>query len=176
MAGCSPSRGSSQLPSTPGSRPTSVPPAHFDLEKLLDNTGHLIEDVDLVSGDGLAVLHLPQGGRILDGNQEPVSSLTILVRAPKAEMSYTILSSPTFDIEPRGARLDPPGILTLNYNAAFDFRGIDPNSPQIGASWGESVYDWIPLEVETDLENFKVSARIEYLGSYIAFFYLALIS
>ena len=161
---------------TPGPSPTPILPAIHRLSEKMDEEGVLIEDCDLASTDGRAVLHLEKGTRVLNEGGQPIQSITITTRPPKAEIEYSMMSSPTYEIDPRGAILEPPGQLTIQFDAPTDFPGIDPNDPQVGASCGELEVDWEILDTQADIDSLTATADMDRLGSFIVIFLVRIIS
>jgi hypothetical protein len=135
-----------------------------------------MEDYDLASMDGRAVLHLDKGTRVLDVEGQPIETIIIKTKSPKAEIPYSMMSSPTYDIGPRGAILEPPGRLTIQFDTPPDFQGIDPNDPQIGASCGEREVDWEILDTQANVDSFTATADVDRLGSFIVIFLVRIIS
>ena len=142
----------------------------------MDTSGTLLEDSDLASMDGRAVLHLDKGTRVLNKEGQPIDSISISARPPKAEITYSLLSSPTYDIDPRGAILDPPGQLTIRYDEPLDFLGIDPNNPQLGSSCGELELNWEILDAQADIDALTATAQVDRLGAFIVIFLVRIIS
>jgi hypothetical protein len=176
LVGCADS-GGTELPTvTPGPSPTPIPPAVYDLSEKMDGEGVITEGVDLVSTDGRATLHLDEGTRVVDQAGQPVQSITITTRPSKAEIEYSVLSSPTYEIDPRGALLDPPGQLTIQYDAPPDLAGIDPDEAQLGASCGELEIDWEILDSDVDPDTLTATADVDCLGLFIVVFLVRIIS
>lgn len=171
--------GSEELqPSTTplGPSPTPILPAVHDLSEKMDASGILMEDCDLSSTDGRAILHLDKGTRVLNQEGQAISSITITTRPRKAEIEYSVLSSPTFEINPRGAKLDPVGQLTIHYDSPPDFTGIDPDDPQVGVSCGELEIDWEILDTQSEIDSLTAMADVDCLGSFIVIFLVRIIS
>lgn len=176
MFGCADS-GVGELPTaTPGPSPTPIPPAVYDLSEVMDGEGVLTEGIDLVSTDGRAILHLEQGTRVVDKAGQPIQSITITTQPPKSEIEYSVLSSPTYEIDPRGAQLDPPGQLTIQYDTPPDLAGIDPDEAQVGVSCGELEIDWEILDTQTEMDTLTAVTDVDYLGSFIVVFLVRIIS
>jgi hypothetical protein len=148
----------------------------YALSEKMDEVGVLIDDSSLASADGRAVLHLKQGTRILGEDGQPVQSITITTRPPKAEIEYSALSSPTYEISPRGAVVEPAGRLSISYDNPSIFFGIDPNDPQVGASCGELEIDWEILDTQADIDALSATAEVDRLGSFIVIFFVRIIS
>lgn len=176
MAGCTDTGEWEPPTATPGPSPTPVPPAIYDLSEKMDENGVLIEDCDLASMDGRAVLHIDKGTRVLNADGQPVRSITITIKPPEAQIEYSVLSSPTYEIDPRGAFVEPLGQLSINYDNPSILLGVDPQDPQIGASCGEFEYDWELLGVEAEMDSSTVKGDIERLGSFIVIFLVSIIS
>lgn len=176
LFGCADS-GVGELPTaTPGPSPTPIPPAVYDLSEVMDGEGVLTEGIDLVSTDGRAILHLEEGTRVVDKAGQPIQSITITTRPPKSEIEYSVLSSPTYEIDPRGAQLDPPGQLTIQYDTPPDLAGIDPDEAQVGVSCGELEIDWEILDTQTEMDTLTAVTDVDCLGLFIVVFLVRIIS
>jgi hypothetical protein len=176
LSGCSSSDELEPPTATPGPSPTPILPAVYDLSEIMDGEGVLTEEIDLASADGRAVLHLDKGTRVVDEAGKPVQTITITTRPAKAEIEYSVLSSPTFEVSPRGTMLDPPGQLTIRYDAPPNFTGMDPDDPQVGASCGELEVDWEILDTQAQIESLTAMADVDRLGLFIVVFLVKIIS
>ena len=87
-----------------------------------------------------------------------------------------MMSSPTYDIDPRGAIIEPPGTLTIRYHAPPDIvSGIDPNDPQIAASCGKLEFDWETLDTHAQINSLIATVEVDRLGSFIVVFLVRII-
>jgi hypothetical protein len=176
LVGCAESGGMELPTATSGPPPTPIPPAVYDLSEKMDGEGVLTEGIELVSTDERVILHLDEGTRIVDKAGQSVQSITITTRPPKAEIEYSVLSSPTYEIDPRGTLLDPPGKLTIHYDAPPDLAGIDPEDAQIGVSCAELGIDWEILDTQSDMDKLVAMTDVDCLGSFIVVFLVRIIS
>jgi hypothetical protein len=116
-------------PSTPAA-PTLAPGPGLtaSLSGRLDATGALTEDVQVVSEDGLAVLELPRGTKVLDAQGQPVADISVTAgRLPLRTDAAWV--GEAYEFGPAGATLDPPASLTISYdpwaNYPFAYQDID---------------------------------------------------
>lgn len=150
--------------------PTSVLPVTVELSGKVDSAGILLEDVELISADGLAVLYLGKGTKVVDASSQPLDSITVTARPSEAlpPWEYALIGL-AYDFSPRGARFDPPALLTISYDPSLIPPHADKNRPQMGyfeeAESGWTTWTW--LEVTADLDIHCVAAEIEHLGTFI---------
>lgn len=150
---------------------TSVPPVTVELSEKVDSAGVLLEDVQVISGDSVAMLYLVKGTRVLDASQ-PLNSVTVTVKPPQAqaETDPTVsLSELAYDFSPRGATFDPPARLTLSYEPPVPLPGSEVSGPRIGY-FREAESTWTWLDVTADLDIHHVTAEIDHLGTFIVLF------
>ena len=96
----------------PSPTPTPVPRVY---QLALGTGGSLTEDVQVISEDGLAVLGLARGTKVMDAQGRPLSSVTMTARRLplRTDAAWVGLA---YEFGPEGATLDPPASLTINYN------------------------------------------------------------
>ena len=126
---------SQALPGTTGqstSAPTPIITPGPELSATLsagpDATGVLTEDVEVVSDDGLAVLKLPRGTKVLDAQGQPLAAITVTAMrlTLRDDAAWVGLA---YEFGPEGATLDPLALLTISYdpraNYPFAYQDID---------------------------------------------------
>ena len=117
-------------PSTPAPAPTLAPSPGLtvSLSGRLDATGALTEGVQVVSEDGLAVLELPRGTKVLDAQGQPVADISITARRLPLRTDAAWVGE-AYEFGPAGATVDPPAPLTISYdpraNYPFAYQDID---------------------------------------------------
>jgi hypothetical protein len=142
----------------------------------------------VVSEDGLAVLELPRGTKVLDAQGQPVADISVTAgRLPLRTDAAWV--GEAYEFGPEGATLDPPASLTISYdpwaNYPFAYQDIDtgvvylayldkngPRRPalasekgvQVGLSsgFGGAV---TPATGGTGGETPSVTAKIDHLGT-----------
>ena len=165
------------LPAIGISPPTPTPaPRVYQLR--LDAGGSLATDVRVVSDDGLAVLTLARGTKVIDAQGQPLSSVTLATRALQLRVDIAVVSS-AYEFGPEGAALDPPASLTIRYDprANYPFRmqeltypafwqNIDASRVNLGylAEKGP-----IPPLASVDSPTASVTAKIDRLGTIILY-------
>ena len=156
---------SSSLP--PALTSQSLPPGTTPLP-----TGILAEDVRVVSQDGLALLSLPKGTKVLDAYGQPPASITVTARELPMRSEIAIVGE-AYEFGPNGTALDPPASLTLSYdpNAYWPFAFQDVNCSQFHiagvSSSGAPVAPW--LKVSVDLNVHSVTSKIDHFGTFMLF-------
>jgi hypothetical protein len=119
-------------PSTPAPTATPTlapgPSPSVSLSGRLDATGALTEDVQVVSEDGLAVLKLPRGTKVLAAGGQPPAAITVTAMSVplRPDAAYVGLA---YEFGPEGTVLDPPASLTISYDPRatypFAYQDID---------------------------------------------------
>lgn len=104
--------------------PTPPPtPAPRVYQLPLTADGKLSEDVQVISEDGLAVLSLDRGTRVMDAQRQPLSSITLTARSLPllTDGAWVGLA---YEFGPAGATIDPPAALAIRYDtrAYFPFQ------------------------------------------------------
>jgi hypothetical protein len=151
---------------------TPGPELSASLSAGLDATGALTEDVQVVSQDGLAVLSLPRGTKVLDAQGQPLASITVTFADILSVSATFARVGEGYKFGPEGATLDPPASLTINYNphATFPFDFV--NDVEIGqvylTYWGKKG-PIRPSLAMVDGETGSISAKIDHLGTMVLF-------
>ncbi len=115
--------------------PTPTPtPAPRVYQLALSAGGSLSEDVQVISEDGLAVLSLARGTKVMDAQRQPLSSITVTARRLplRTDAGWVGLA---YEFGPAGATVEPPAPLAIRY----DPRAYYPF--QITDSYGANVVD-----------------------------------
>jgi hypothetical protein len=147
--------------------PTPVPPVTVELSGEVDSAGILLEDVEIVSGDGVATLHLAKGTKVLDASGRLLDSITVSGRRPQAPSNERYLFGLAYDFSPVGARFDPSARLTMTYDLTDLPEGlVDEGMTQVGY-FEEAESTWTWLDSTADLDKDCVTAEIDHLGSFI---------
>lgn len=137
----------------------------------LDATGALTEDVQVVSDDGLAVLKLPRGTRVLDAQGQPLASITVTSpKLPPATDTFARVGE-GYEFGPEGATLDPPASLTINYDphANFPFTYQDVDTMQVYLAYMGGKGPIRPPLASVDGETGSISAEIDHLGTMVLY-------
>jgi hypothetical protein len=149
----------------PTPTPTSVPPVIVELSGKVDDAGILLEDVEIISGDGLAILHVAKGTKVLDAGDRALDSITVTARLP----DEWYLSGLAYDFSPGDTRFDSPARLTISYDPS----PIIPEPEEYSALMGyfdEAESSWTWLEVTADIDVHCVTAEVDHLGTFIVAF------
>lgn len=161
---------------TPFTGATRLPPAVAP-ESLVPVTTTLAsriqaEDVEVVSQDGLALLHLLRGTNVLDANGQPPTSVTVTARELPPHWDVALVGL-AYEFGPNGTTLDPPASVTLSYDptAYWPFAFQDVDCSQLHAAWvsgtGAPALPW--LKVRMDLDAHTATAKIDHFGTLMLF-------
>jgi hypothetical protein len=132
----------------------------------------LTEDVKVVSPDGLAILDLPTGTKVLDAQGQPPASITVTAKELPFRTDIAVVGL-GYEFGPDGITLDPPVSLTVSYDpkAYWPFAFQDVNCGQFHMAWvsssGAPVSPW--LEVIADLNAHIVTTEIDHFGTVMLF-------
>jgi len=153
--------------------PISLPSVIVDLSGNLDAGGILTEEEPIVSEDGLAILHLSSGTKVLDAQGQPLVPASIGVTAKEVPLLQEIaLIGLAYEFSPEGARFSPPASLTVHYDpdAYYPFSCNDVDCGRIHMAYFAKkkwVAPWLAESV--DREAHIVTAEIDHLGTIIIF-------
>lgn len=153
----------------PEEGPALPPSVTVELSGKIDSAGILLEDVKVISGDGVAVLYLAKGTRALDASGKALDSITVTAGPPQVPSYERYLYGLAYDFNPRGARFDPPARLTISYDPSLIVWGVNEYSPQFGY-FEEVESTWIWLDVTADFNIHCVTAGIDHLGTFVLSF------
>jgi len=136
-----------------------------------DATGVLTEDVQVVSEDGLAVLSLARGTKVLDAQGQPVASITVTVADTLAASETFARVGEGYKFGPEGATLDPPASLTINYDphANFPFTYQDVDTGRVFLTYYGNKGPIRPYLASVDRETASISAKINHLGTMVLY-------
>jgi len=178
-------------PSAPAPTPiiTPGPEVSATLSAAPDATGALTQDIQVVSDDGMAVLKLPSGTKVLDAHGQPPAAITVTAtRLPlRTDSAWVGLA---YEFGPAGATLDPPAPLTISYdpqaNYPFAYQDIDtslvylaylgekgPMKPALASEKGVQVGLASGFggasTAGTGGTSASVSAKIDHLGAFVLY-------
>jgi hypothetical protein len=140
-----------------------------ELSGKIDSAGILLEDVEVISGDGVAVLYLAKGTRALDASGKPLDSITVTTVQPGEISDEYYIYGWAYAFSPHGARFDLPARLTISYDRSLIPWDADEYSPQFGY-FDEAESTWIGIEVTADFKLHCVTAEVDRLGAYVLAF------
>jgi len=145
---------------------TPGPELSASLSAGLDATGALTEDVQVVSQDGLAVLSLPRGTKVLDAQGQPLASITVTFADILSVSATFARVGEGYKFGPEGATLDPPASLTINYDphAAFPFTYQDVDTGRVFLAYYGKKGPIRPDLASVDGKAASISAKIDHLG------------
>ncbi len=146
--------------------PTPAPPVSFNIASKLDSQNILLEDVNIVSADGLASLKIHKGTRLNfpDGDVQP--GIVIACRQPNELLKEKrLLWGQIYTISPTNLELDPPAILRIRYDPPFLDADKDEKDAIIGL-YNPSKSKWEWLDGDLDLHQFAVTVPIQIFGDF----------
>ncbi len=177
----SPLAGSTPLVFLPASSPppdstASSLPEPGQLSSEPKATGVLAKDALAISDDGVALIRLPKGTKVLDARGEPVSAITVTATELSLRTDIGLVSRMAYTFSPEETTLDPPAALVFSFdpNAWYPFRMQDIDCAHMNMAYylGEkSSPVWrVPwLNISVDQGAGAATAQINELGTFILF-------
>jgi len=160
--------GPSVLP--PAAIVTPGPELSATLSSGPDATGVLTEDVQVVSDDGLAVLTLPRGTKVLDAQGQPLAAITVTARRLPFRDDVAWVGE-AYEFGPAGATLDPPAPLAISYdpraNYPFAYEDIDTTVVYMAYLGGNGPVR--PALARVEGKTASITAKIDHLGAFVLF-------
>lgn len=159
---------------TPTLLPTPLPPVTLDLSGKIDQKGQLLEDIELISIDGCAVLSLKQGTTLKKKDGQPPSSLMVTGRPQSEYFQYGIVTGLIYDFGPEEVTMDKPSDLQLCLVLPpAEVTSIKPDEPLITALFPGKKETWMRFTTEFDIdwEASKITAKINQMGAYAVTFW-----
>lgn len=145
-------------PSEQAPLPTPSKPTPFtqDLSDRIDEKGTILENVTVVSSDGLATFIIPKGTKALDVDGKPLKSITI-EQGAAMKVQLTTPVGKAYTLLPEGATFDPPATLVISYDEkALNTLGIIGGGVIPGedtlyiASYNATTSGWAPISGAID--------------------------
>jgi hypothetical protein len=140
---------------------TPLPEGSTDIRGMATTSGRFIMDVNTLSEDGKASIHIPSGTIGLDKNLQALTYLTIkkVTPAPDPPEGFTIIGD-VYDFGPSGATFDPPITIDLTYDPAKIPVGVDVKNLKIAIYVYDPTtgkYHWTELKnIQIDPVNHKL--------------------
>ena len=160
---------------TPPPVTTPTPPpvtVEVELSGKIDTAGILLEDVEVISDDGRAVLRLAKTMRVVDAQGQAPDSITVTAR-PRGESppgSKWWLCGLRYDFNPKGVTFSPPAQLTISYDPSLvNLEEVNLYNPRLGC-FEEADLTWTWLDVIADWDNHCLTAAITSTGIFVASF------
>lgn len=138
----------------------------------IDTTGTLLEDIEIVSDDGFAILHLAKGTRVIDAEGNAPEYITVVERprgtSPSGEGWW--LCGFRYDFSPKGVTFDTAARLTIKYDPSLvNLEEVNLYNPRIGY-FDESSLAWAWLEVTPDWDNRCLTVEVSHTGIFVVSF------
>ncbi len=160
-------------PPRPRDSAASLQPSEFLVK--LDASGRLSEDAVAISDDGLALLRLSQGSKVLDAQQQPLTSIRVMAKELPLRNDIGLIGT-GYEFGPAGATMNPPASLTFTFDpqAFYPFRYQDIDCSRIHMAYylgDRSSPPWrVPwLDVSLDLTTHSATTKVDHLGTFILF-------
>lgn len=151
----------------PTPTPTPVPRVY---QLALGTGGSLLEDVNIISEDGLAVLSLARGTRVMDAQGRPLSSVTVTARRLplRTDAAWAGLA---YEFGPAGATLDPPAAVTISYDprANYPFQVEQADTRQVYLSYLGENGPIRPALASVSRQAASITATINKLGTSVLY-------
>jgi hypothetical protein len=125
------------------------------------------EVIEFTSQDGLLNLLIPNGTTALNGEDEPLTSVEFTVNENPSPPDGASIIGQAYDLEPTGARFDPPVTLTWRYTAA-DIPEEANEEALVIAYYDEDADEWVALDSDVDPAEAMISANVEHLTTFAA--------
>ena len=158
-------------PSTPAPAASPARPGlSVSLSGRLDATGALAEDVQVVSDDGLAVLSLARGTKVLDAQGQPLADISVTARIMPLRID-TAWVGESYEFGPAGATLDPPASLTVSYDPRayypFTFEDVDTTLVYLAHLGKNGPIK--PALARVDGDTASISANVDQLEAFVLY-------
>ncbi len=143
----------------------------LQLSGLLNANGATKADLRLVSEDGLALLRLAKGTRVLDAQKRPGESVQVTAWQPalRRDIAY---AGQAYRFSPDGSPLNQPATLVLDFDPKvyypFRFPGADCTHLHI-AFLIDDVHVKPIQDAQVDQQTHSVTARIDHLGAFVLY-------
>lgn len=161
-------------PSTPAPSATPTlaprPGLSVSLSGRLDAAGALTEDVRVVSEDGLAVLELPRGTKVLDAQGQLPAAITVTATGLPRRMDAAWVGE-AYEFSPEQVTLAPPAPLSISYDprASWPFRYQDVDIRQVYMTYDGEKGPLRPALASVEHPTPSVTANVGHLGTFVLF-------
>jgi len=125
------------------------------------------EVIEFTSQDCLLNLLIPNGTTALNGEDEPLTSIEFTVDENPPTPDGASIIGQAYNLEPDGARFDPPVTLTWRYTAA-DIPEESDEEALVIAYYDEDAAEWVALDSDVDPAESMLSAPVEHLTTFAA--------
>ena len=154
---------------TPIPLPVTV---EVELSGKIDTAGILLEDIEVISDDGRAVLRLAKGTRVVDAQGQAPGSITVTAgpsgKSPSGGDWW--LCGSRYDFNPKGVTFSPPAELTISYDPSLvNLEVVNGYNARFGC-FEEADLTWTWLEVTADWNSHCLTAAITGTGVFVVSF------
>ena len=109
LSGLASCDGAGSTSTEPSTSTTGVPPVTVSLAGKIDAGGVLLQDVEIASFDGVAVLKLAKGTKALDASGKPLGVVTVTPARPETPWYTFSLYNLVYEFQPAWSHLRPAG-------------------------------------------------------------------
>lgn len=151
--------------------PPTPPSVTVAISDKIDETGTILEDIKVVSSDGMVTLIIPKGTKAVDGEGKPLKSVTIEPVEPPIAPVKGLRIEFAYNLLPEGATFNPSIKLALHYDetklsgAGITVKRIAPYY------YNTKTQNWDLISGERDIEantiTFWLDCTVRSIGSYI---------
>lgn len=124
----------------------------------IDEKGVIKQTTQVASPDGNADIRLPTGTVALTADNHPVNELTITVNPSPPVDSERLIVGSAYNLEPSGARFEPPIRISIKYDKTQLDKDINEN--ELAIAYFNPVSGWEKLPGSLDKNQQLVSADI----------------
>ncbi len=121
--------------------------------------------IEFTSQDGLLNLLITEGTTALDAEDEPLTSVEFTADENPPSPGEASIIGQAYNLEPDGARFDPPVTLTWRYTAADIPEGVAEENLVI-AYYDENADEWVALDSVVDPIEDIIRASVRHLTTF----------
>ncbi len=132
----------------------------------ISSTGKLLETIEAVSQDSKLKLILPENTIAQNKMGQPLTNLSVNSnQAPPPPPEDTTIVGLAYNLEPSGARFDPPIIISLKYDPSSIPQGVSEVDLKL-AYYDEATGKWVVLESTVDTVSHALTARVSHFTTF----------
>jgi hypothetical protein len=137
----------------------------YGFGSVINDTGFIFDNLDFVSFDDLADLHISYGTTVLAKSGQLFKTFTITnLNKPDTVQNGTTLIGAEYDFEPAGATFSPNATLTVEYPKVLP-KNVTENMLTI-AVWNDTTKTYDPLNSVLDGKKHEITAGISHFARY----------
>lgn len=134
--------------------------------EMIDDQGLVVEEVQAVSFDNMAILDVLAGTLARDKGGNPLRAIKIVdLTDPHEPQAGGVLIGKVHEFSPSGATFDPPITLIMSYNDSDLPAGMNEETLCI-AFWNEDTGSYIPIDGVLDTDANSITTQISHFSQY----------